>query len=862
MRLRPLIALSFPLAALGLWFAAPKLGLARFIPDQRREPPTARPTEVTEGQGEAEEENHEARKAWIEARHRAGPGVDWRAVERTNGVAATARRTRLKTAAPPPSGTADDPARWTERGSVNQAGRTHVARWSTDRSTLYVGSALGGLWARDAAGVWAPLSDGLYGGVHWLEVLSPEVLGEPDILVVGTDGGLLHRSTDGGATWTEPTGLDWSWAQRRVIATSDGENTLFAVRGNSDGYGVDRSLDRGATWARVLDLGDFGGDVWLPRTGGSTVWAATEGALVRSEDRGESWVKVGDLPTADGVQLAGSEAWTGADGAPRLWLVVHERELWRSDDGGATFVDLGAIEDDWGALAASTLNADLLVYGGVELHKSVDGGATFTVQNAWSDYYDDVVNKLHADIDGVDVLPDGTGGEDWYINTDGGTYRSADALATTQNQSLSGLRVSQYYGTLTSTKDSSHVAAGAQDQGYQVSTNQGGEGDLFNFDQVISGDFAHLVSGDGTHELVYSVYPGWVLIQVGELAPQITWGEFPSAARSYAWLPPLAVDPDDPETFYFLGDGLWQFTRQSHWGWEPARWTEQSFAESDGEYLSALAFSPVDHERVYGVTSVGRLFRSDDHGETWALTARGLPDGSYFYGTALVASALAVDTVYVGGSGYSNPAVYVSHDGGGHFDALSDGLPATLVYSLVEEPTSGVLFAGTEMSAFRLDPRATTWVDIAGTGAPITPYWSAEIVAEAGIVRFGTYGRGIWDYVYDTELDGCVDGTDADGDSAACETDCAVDDATIYPGATEVCGDAVDQDCDGADVECVADPPGTGSGTPEPGPCGCGGEGAMGWIGAGIAGIIARRRRGQAPIAAMPSAIDTSRSRS
>lgn len=840
MRLRWWLSLGCGFGALALWFSASALGLARFIPDERREPPTARPTEVVEGQGAAEGANRKARKAWKEAIHRAGPGVDWKAVERTNGVAATARRTRLKIAAPPPSGTADDPARWTERGSVNQAGRTHVARWSTDGTVFYVGSAMGGLWARDAAGTWTSLSDGLYGGVHWLEVLASEIVEEPDVLVAGTDGGLLHRSVDGGATWVEPTGLDWSWAQRRVIATSDAEPTLFAVRGNSDGYGVDRSVDQGATWSRVLDLGDFGGDVWVPRTGEGTVWAATEGALVRSDDHGDTWAKVGDLPAADGVQLAGSEAWTEAGGAPRLWVVVHERELWRSDDGGVTFVDIGPIEDDWGALAASAVDPQLLAYGGVELHKSLDGGATFTVQNGWSDYYDDVANKLHADIQGVDALPDGAGGEEWLIHTDGGTYRSVDGLATTQNQSLSGLRVSQYYDTFTSTKNSSHIAAGAQDQGYQVSTNQGGEGDLYNFDQLLSGDYAHLVSGDGTHELVYSDYPGWILIQVGEVSPTLTWAEFPSAARSYAWLPPLVADPDDPEIFYFLGDGLWQYTRESQWTWASKRWADEGFSESSGEYLSELAFSPLDHDRVYGVTSAGRFFRSNDHGETWELNARGLPDGSYFYGTALVASALDVDTVYVGGSGYSNPPVYVSHDGGDHFDALSDGIPATLVYCLVEEPTSGALFAGTETSALRLDPHTTTWVDVTGTGAPITIYWSAELVPEDGLVRFGTYGRGIWDYVYDNELDGCVDGADADGDGVACETDCAVGDPTSFPGATEVCGDAVDQDCDGADVQCVEAP--QGSGGTVPGPCGCGSEGAAGWFGVGLLAFIARRR--------------------
>jgi len=55
------------------------------------------------------------------------------------------------------------------------------------------------------------------------------------------------------------------------------------------------------------------------------------------------------------------------------------------------------------------------------------------------------------------------------------------------------------------------------------------------------------------------------------------------------------------------------------------------------------------------------------------------------------------------------------------------------------------LYAATETGPFVLD--GSTWRSLLGGGAPAGRYLSVEGVPSAKLVRFGTYSRGVWDYV-------------------------------------------------------------------------------------------------------------------
>ena len=385
----------------------------------------------------------------------------------------------------------------------------------------------------------------------------------------------------------------------------------------------------------------------------------------------------------------------------------------------------------------------------MEVFKSTSGGSSWNLVNNWWEYYGNEANMLHADIPEVRFFLDLEFNEVALISTDGGLYYSDDELETVQNVSMNGLGVSQYYSTYTKRSFPYNVYAGSQDQGFQRSIAPG-EG-VFDFVQSISGDYGHLSSSD-EGESIWTNYPGITTYFPDPLTSGHISLNFPGSG--HLWLAPLIDDPYYSNKAYLGGGGLSGGNHLFHLTIDNSAISYEEEPYSFNSTISAMGYSHLDPTHRYVLTYYGSFYHSSDDGNNWQLSsAFDGPDAHYFYGSPLWESQSTSGTVIIGGSGYSNPPVYISYNHGESFIPLNENLPNTLVYELTGTPDDAYFFAATEVGPYVYITEEGTWQDLAGISAPDQTYWSVEYIPELNTARFGTYGRGIWDFIIDDAVD-------------------------------------------------------------------------------------------------------------
>ncbi|MFJ8626424.1 RICIN domain-containing protein [Kitasatospora sp. NPDC093550] len=189
------------------------------------------------------------------------------------------------------------------------------------------------------------------------------------------DGAL---STDGGHTWNGFKGEPVPGADSGHIAiAADGSGFVWTEAGQAP-Y---RSTDRGASWSKVNGLGN-GAVVVADRSSAATFYSLSNGTLYASTDGGANFsARAGNLP---GGKLSAVPGVAGD-----LWISAGGRGLLHSTDGGRSFSTVSSVESasglGFGKAAPGASYQALYLIGHVKgvagVFRSTDGGASWVRVN-------------------------------------------------------------------------------------------------------------------------------------------------------------------------------------------------------------------------------------------------------------------------------------------------------------------------------------------------------------------------------------------------------------------------------------------------------------------------------------------------
>ena len=722
------------------------------------------------------EENEKLREKYNELKHKAAPGVSWRDIEKMN--AANLNELKRNNAGIVSFANGNIIGAWSEKGNDNIAGSIRAVDYNPATNTIFTISNGGSLWSSVlGSGSWTLHNQLTQFEQRAIEVFTRTSGGQRLLLASGTS---VYFSDDNGQTLSAATGVIFpvGWGGNYVAGfyrLTDGSNTVYCLtRPWSNApwaprFRLYRSTDEGQSYTQVYQF-DTGDDetisLCIPHNS-NNIYVADIGSVPGS-------IKLFSV-TGTSVNLLNTVVYgslidkcvlkgTYLAGVYNLYLMINNNTLLSSTNLGAGWTFRSSLPHTaWSKMNVSINDATKVCFGGVDAYRSTNSGNSFTLINGWAEYYSNPAAKLHADIMEIEYFKKADNTEFAIINCHGGTYVSYDNLATVSNLSLNGHRAVEYYDVLTDTINPNRIFAGSQDQGMQR-TLTGLNAGTQNFLQMISGDYGQL-SLTNDNNFLWPQYPGgdyYLFKDLGNPNPTYVgnWTVPGTEKPNYGWmLPATSTVVRSANEIWVgggnLGGGGGSYLIKATMALTPPHTvsaTQFSYnfranSNNGSSGITAIEQSPVNSSKLFVATEDGTFFYSNDLGVNWSKTASfSGPTPWYLYGSCILASRINANLVWYAGSGYSNPAVYKSVNGGATFTAMSNGLPSTLVNELVASPDERFIFAATEAGPYVYVVNEDLWYSLSDNTMPTQFFTGVEYINAQNIVRFSTMGRGIWDF--------------------------------------------------------------------------------------------------------------------
>ncbi|HEX5501809.1 MAG TPA: glycosyl hydrolase [Thermomicrobiales bacterium] len=547
----------------------------------------------------------------------------------------------------------------------------------------------------------------------------------------------VYRSRDGGATWElvlyrgpEAGAVDLSMdpTNPRVLyaACWEGVHRAHELVSGGPGSGVFRSTDGGDTWEELSRkpawpeglLGRIGVAASGARPG--RVWAlveATDGAVLRSDDYGETWQRVNE--EGEVRQRPWYYMHIFADPVDPETVWVLNLNCWKSTDGGKTFAQVPGTHGDYHDLWIDPRDTRRVIQG----H---DGGATVTFNGgeSWTTTYNQpTVEFYHVAAD--DQVP----------------YRVYGA---------------QQDNSTVSVASRSNLAAITQGDTYEVGGGESGYIVVKPGDPniVFAGNFAGVITRYDHRTGQRQNIAAWPEESAG-------WGARDVKYR-FQWTFPIVLSPHDPSVLYITSQHVHRSADEGH-SWavispdltrnDPEKQQPSGgpiTVDSNGMdyYCTIFAFaeSPVQAGVLWAGSDDGLVHVSRDGGKSWDdVTPPDLPTWSLV--SIIEPSPFDAGAAYVAIDRHRHddfaPYLYKTADYGRTWTKIVAGIPADEFARVVRADPArrGLLYAGTEAGLYVSLDDGAHWQPFR-QNLPVVPVH--DLIVKDGDLVAATHGRSFW----------------------------------------------------------------------------------------------------------------------
>ncbi len=640
------------------------------------------------------------------------------------------------------------------------AGRVNAVAYDpVTTSTLYVGAASGGVHKSvDGGTTWTALGDKWESPYVSSIAVDPS---KPATVYAGTgdfpafagfSAGVM-KTTDGGLTWTSNGKATFAGlAISGIVVDPENTNILVATagRGQKQNGGVYRSTDAGVTWTQVVNVAAPWSDCSIgtkDASGKRTYWAVgggTGGNVYKSTDQGATWTRVTTTLGSGGHQVL-SIAASGITAGGAYLLSPLDQKIFKTTDGGTTWTDTTG--NFPGGYNWSQSTYDYHIHCGAKASAdAVYVGLIDIVMSpdsggTWTTIGSTYTNNATTHNDQHSFAINPKDPNEVMVGNDGGLYKLVINGTAAITTGLSTNLGITQFYNMVWHPTDPTKMLG----GTQDNASPVALGDLTKWENVAGGDGGFNAINFNNPLVQYATIYGFTVIQTKD-GWKTSRTISPNAGGDRSpFVTPIYIDASNPNRLYGATNYLWRYDDTT------GAWTSRLSSQqlSSTGLIRSVGTSMTNGNVIYTGSEDGELWFSNDGGSSFKRLT-GVPN-------RLITSILVSKTnpfdilVTIGGTGSghlyrcANTAagspVFTNLTGVG-----ATGLPDVPANCVDLDPNvAGTLYVGTDLGVYASTDNGLTWKNATSSlGLPVTEVSSIQANGTTGYLNAATYGRGVW----------------------------------------------------------------------------------------------------------------------